>query len=356
MKKKIILGAGQCGMKLAHDYYHSFADSSDKFVALSTSTEDSVSVPKKNLVQVAVEGSGKKFSNGNAIWFENQKLIENVFDEVYDSDVIYFTSAGGGSGSSSISHVSEILLNRGNRIFLIMVMPFGYENLPFKPNTLSSISSLQSNGLIDRISILLFDNEKLSKQYFDVEKIDYETSLNTTNLEKINEHIVNSTSLILNLINTYHDPSKFSPFTIDEIEHESVIFSKGFIGIDTRIYTEESAQVKFNYGKLSDAKNVIIAKSISLSESDYIIKQNAGNFLDKVKKISKRAKNARVMYGIVRSDRVENGTYIIIANNLNITKYIEKTKNKIGINVEEFLKKDHRDKLLTKSESKLFDI
>jgi hypothetical protein len=357
-RNRIILGAGQCGMKLAHDYYTKFPNSSNELVALSTSTEDSVGIPKMSLVQVANEGSGKKFSSGSKIWEDNFRILQKEFDDVESTDIIYFTSAGGGSGSSSVRYVADIVLEqgKGNRIFLVMVLPFGYESLPFKPNTLRSVSALQDTGYVDRMSILLFDNDRLSRQYFDVEQVDYETTINTTNLEKINDHIVESTSLVLDLINVYHDPSKFSPFTIDEIEHESVIFSNGFIGVDSKVFDGKSVSVRFDYGTIASAKNVIIAKSIRLGESDYILRQNAGNFLEKVKRISRRAKNARIMYGIVRTDKIDDATYIIIANNLDISKYIDKVKNKVGENVEGFLTKESRGKLLTGKERNLFDI
>lgn len=358
MAKRMILGAGQCGMKLAHDYYTKFADRSSEFIALSTSSEDSVGIPKSSLVQIATEGSGKKFTTGSEIWQESRGKLLREFNDVEDTDIIYFTSAGGGSGSSSVRHISDIVLQpeKGNRIFLVMVLPFGYETLPFKPNTLRSISSLQDSGYADRMSILMFDNDKLSKQYFDVEKIDIETTVNTTNLEAINEHIVESTSLVLDLINVYHDPTKFSPFTIDEIEHESVIFSNGFIGVDSKVMNGASISIKFDYGSIASAKNVIIAKSVGIGETDYIIRQSAGSFLEKVKKISRRAKNARIMYGIVRTDKIDNGTYIIIANNLDVSKYITKVKNKVGANVEGFLAKESKEKVLTTREKNLFDI
>ena len=358
MAKRMILGAGQCGMKLAHEYYTRFSDRSNELVALSTSTEDSVGVPKSSLVQIAEEGSGKKFSTGTNIWQENFGKLLREFNDVEDTDVIYFTSAGGGSGSSSVRHIADIVLEQGkeNRIFLVMVLPFGYETLPFKPNTLRSISALQDGGYTEKMSILLFDNDRLSKQYFDVEKIDIDTTINTTNLEKINEHIVTSTSLVLDLINVYHDPSKFSPFTIDEIEHESVIFSNGFIGVDSKVLNGKSVSVKFDYGTIASAKNVIIAKTVRLGESDYILRNNAGNFLEKVKRISRRAKNARIMYGIVRTDKIDDGTYIIIANNLDIAKYINKVKEKVGTNVEGFLAKESKEKVLTTREKNLFDI
>jgi hypothetical protein len=356
-RKRMILGAGQCGMKLAYEYYIKFSNSNE-LVALSTSTEDSVNIPKSSLIQIATEGSGKKFTNGTAIWQSARERLQREFEDVQQTDIIYFVSAGGGSGSSSVRHVADIVLsdNKFNRIFLVMTLPFEYEKLPFKPNALRAISTLQEDGYLEKMSILLFDNEKLSKQYFNIERIDRETTINTTDLNKINNHIVNSTSLVLDMINTYHDPRKFSPFTIDEIEHESVIFSYGFIGVDSRIYDGAGAEVKFDYGKISDAKNVIIAKAVNLRESDNAIKSTSGIFLEKVKIISKKAKNARIMYGIIRTDRIQNGTFIIIANNLDVGKYVNKIKNKVGSNVDAFLTKDSREKVLTNREKSLFDI
>ena len=357
MRKRIVLGAGQCGMKLAHNYYHEFKNADYELLALSTSTEDSVGIPKTSLIQVATEGSGKRFSSGSSIWDRNKEKLDRLFEGVIDTDIIYFTSAGGGSGSSSIPYVAEqtLRLGQNNRIFLVLVLPFGYEALPFKPNALRSLSSLQAEGLLDKMSILLFDNDKLSKQYFDIERSNPDKPVNLTNLEKINQHIISSTSMVLDLIRVYHDPNKFSPFTIDEIEHDSVIFSNGFIGVDSRKF-DGAVTVKFDYGKLTDAKNVIIAKAVGLGESQYTMDQTTGIFLENVRKISRRAKNARIMYGMIRTDKIDSGTYIIIGNNLDVVKYVSKIKSKIELNVQEYLRHESREKLLTRSESRFLDI
>ncbi len=357
-RKRIILGAGQCGMKLALEYHTKFANRLTELIALSTSTEDSVGIPSVSLVQIATEGSGKKFSNGSNIWESASTKLYRELHDIDETDIIYFVSAGGGSGSSSIRPVADIVLDpkKGNRIFLAMVLPFGYENLPFKSNVVRSIGLLQDTGYADRMSIILFDNERLSKQYFDVKKISKEKTVNTTNLERINSHIVNAVSLVIDLINIYHDPHKFSPFTIDEVEHESVIFSNGFIGVDARIFDSDATPIKFDYGTITTAKNVIISKVIRTRESDYNIKANSGDFLERVKKISRRAKNARIMYGVVRTDKIDHTTYIIIANNLDITKYITKVKNKVGANIEGYLTKDSKEKVLSAREKNIFDI
>jgi hypothetical protein len=318
MRRRIILGAGQCGMKLAHLYFQNFPRKDSELVALSTSTEDSVNIPKASLVQIATEGSGKKFSNGLAIWENHFSELLKSIDGIKDSDIVYFASAGGGSGSSSIKYVTEILIERSknNRVFLIMVLPFGYEQLPFKPNALQSINLLQTSSYTNRISVMLFNNDYLAELYSEIKK---DGSVGEVSLEKINQHIISSTSLVLDLINAYHDQKKFSPFTIDELEHESVIYSNGFIGVESVVFDgTEDTELKFDYGKLKDAKNVIIAKAVKTNESDYIVNQSIGSFIERIKSISKKAKNARIMYGIIRTDRIDNGTYIVVANNLDI--------------------------------------
>jgi len=359
MKKRIILGAGQCGMKLAHLYFKTFQKKDSELVALSTSTEDSVGIPKASLIQVATEGSGKKFSNGTLIWENNFSSLLRGIEGIKDSDIVYFASAGGGSGSSSIKYVIDILMeaSKNNRVFLIMVLPFKYEQLPFKPNALQSINALQTLGYSSRISVMLFSNDHLSTIYTE-SKREGANTVNSINLEKINEHIISSVSLVLDLISEYHDQKRFSPFTIDELEHESVIFSNGFIGVESIEFSgdAESTEIKFEYGKLSDAKNVIIAKAVDPRESDYIVNQSIGSFIEKIQTVSKRAKNARIMYGIIRTDKINNGTYIIIANNLDVTKYMDKIKNRIKNNVKDFLKEDSTDKILTNREQHIFDI
>ena len=355
MTERLIIGAGQCGMKLAHRFYTQYTEKSKvDLVAFSTSSEDSVGIPSQHLIQVSKEGSGKKYTRGSDIWRDHADSIERALRSYKGTEVIYFVSAGGGSGSSSVPYILDELIQRKNKVVLVMVLPFGYETLPFKPNALQSLNTLQSQNYVDKVSVLLFDNDKLSKLYTDVEDLGDEKVMTYANIDKINDHITRTTSFMLDMIRKYHDPTKASPFTIDELEHESVIFSRGYIGVDIR--KENPANVRFDYGKLSDAKNVIVAKAMSTRTTDYLVDQSVGNFLDVVKRISRKAKNARMMYGIIRTDKIENGTYIIIGNNLDISKYTTKIKAKVGENIERFRQRDVRDDVLNDDEARMFDV
>lgn len=355
MNNRLIIGAGQCGMKLAHKFYSDFCEkSSTDLVAFSTSTEDSVGIPARHLVQVSKEGSGKKYTRGSDIWKSSTDSIERALRPHKNAEAIYFVSAGGGSGSSSVPFILDELVRRNNKVVLVMVLPFGYETLPFKPNALQSLNTLQLSNFLDKVSVLLFDNDRLAKQYVEVEDLGNERTATYANIDMINTHITRTTSFLLDMIRKYHDPNKTSPFTIDELEHESVIFSNGYIGVDVR--KENPASVKFDYGKISDAKNVIVAKVASPRTTDYLIQQSTGSFLDVVKRVSRKAKNARMMYGIIRTDKIQDGTYIIIGNNLDVSKYTSKIKAKVGENIERFRQKDVREDVLSDNEAQMFDI
>jgi len=354
-RKRIVLGAGQCGMKLANRFFRTYKDS-EGLISLSTSVEDSVGIPKTGLIQVSKSGSGKKFSRGSSIWEKNINEISKEFRKVKDSDVIYFSSAGGGSGSSSIKYVTDVLLANNNRVFLVLVLPFDYENLPYKPNALQSLSKLQDEGYTNRISVLVFDNDKLGKDYYDIEYSGDGKEIKRPNLEHINDHIISTTSIVVDLVEKYHLKDKYSPFSIDALEHESVIFSNGILGVDFKKYEEGPTNVKFDYGKISDEKNVVIAKAVNTHVSDYQIDQNTAIFMDVVKKISRKSKNARVISGIIRTNQIDDATYIIIGNNLDITKYIEKTKNKISTSIESYRQVNERDKVLEENEYEMFDV
>ena len=358
-KKRYVIGAGQCGMRLAYNYYLQFGKyGNNVLLGLSTSIEDSVSMPKSAVIQVDTVGSGKKFSAGAEIWSNNYNKLKRELSGIKDSDVVYFASAGGGSGSSSIKFISDILLSSNNRIFLVMVLPFGYETLPFKPNAIRAISEIHDNGYADRMTVLLFNNDKLSKKFVDREIIDIDHEVDVTNLEKINNYITGTASLALDLIDVYHDPVKYSPFTIDELEHHSVLFSRGFLGVTVNDpdETEDMTKVKFEYGNIKEAKNVIVAKVNRLGESNYIIDQSVGGFLNNIKKISRKAKSARIMYGIIRTDKITNGTYIIIANKLDVSSYIGKIREKIGSAIESFRTEVKRESILKKEELSDYDV
>ncbi len=51
------MGAGQCGMKLSQQYHQQLNNGDIGFIALSTSSEDSVNIDDHNIVQVSTEGS-----------------------------------------------------------------------------------------------------------------------------------------------------------------------------------------------------------------------------------------------------------------------------------------------------------
>jgi cell division GTPase FtsZ len=361
MKENLtIIGAGQCGMKLANDYYYRLCKRNRhkiNFIALSTSSEDSVGILKQHIIQIDTSGSGKKYTSGSHIWNSNIDVLKRKLENVRENDVVYFTSAGGGSGSSSIKYVTDILLRNKNRIFLALILPFRYENLPFKPNAIQTISTLSDDNILDKISVMLFDNDKLSKSFADVEySKDQDKEITFTNLENINEYIVNTVDTVMNLTIDFHDDSKFSPFTIDQLEHDSVIFSKGLLAFGSGKLDGEEANIKFNYGKIKQAKNLVIAKVIGLSTSDYLIQQNVGQFLNNIKKISGRAKNARVMYGVIRTNKLDDGLYIVIANNMNIDQYITKLKEKISERIEVFKTEDERAQVLNEEESEIYDV
>jgi hypothetical protein len=354
-EKRIILGVGQCGMKLANKFFHTYKGS-EGLINLSTSIEDSVGIPTTGLVQVSKSGSGKKFSRGLSIWKENNDELEKQLRKVKNSDVIYFSSAGGGSGSSSIKYVSDVLLKNNNRVFLVLVLPFDHENLPYKPNALQSLSKLQDEGYTSKISVLIFDNDKLGKQYYDTEYSEDGKEIKRPNLESINNHIISITDIVIDMVEKYHIKDKYSPFSIDALEHESVIFSNGILGVDFKKYDNGPTNVKFDYGKLKDCKNVIIARAVNLHTSDYHIDQSTTMFIDIVKKISRKSKNARIISGIIRTNQIDDGTYIIIGNNLDISKYIERTKNKIGTSIEGYKHTDEKVKVLDEKEHETYDI
>ena len=355
--RRVIIGAGQCGTKLATDYFNSYTKTSNALINFSTSVEDSASLPKSGLFQVYRFGSGKKFSNGDFIWRDNLNVINSALSDVKGCEVVYFTSSGGGSGSSSIKYISDILIKNNNKVLLVIVLPFDYENLPYKPNTLQALSKMQNEGLFDKLSILVFDNEKLSKKYFSYDKeIENGSNVLIPDIKSINKHIVTTTNIVLDLIESYHTKGKYTPFSIDKLEHDSVVFSKGVLGVDVQKPSDEEISIKFDYGSISDCKNLILAKVIRNKESDYIVDQNVGSFLEDAKKFSRKAKNARVIYGIIRTDDIENGSYVAIGNNLDISKYINKIKNKTSLIVERFREHHDIDTILNNEESVKYDV
>jgi len=338
----VVIGAGNTGMKLAALF--------DKHpILLSTAIQDSANFRGYRVHNFNDDGCGKKYGTGLKLWKDQIEELRYALEDVNNDKVVIFSSLGGGSGSSSLQFLSEILIEQNNDVLIAGVLPFKKEVVPPLANAVQSISSLMP--FINDVSIILFDNQKLLKE-FDNDWIE----VNNAIIEKINYAI--------NLIDK-HSMDKYSPMTIDRSELDSVVFGGGFLDISDSFLEEKPP--KFQFGRLDkETKNVLIAMFVDENVEGKL--ESHHKILTEVQsKYAGRAKNARMVPGIIRGrvleTNSENGindrAYITIASGLNIEKYsikIEKLKDEAVEKATIFSSKQKGRKLVSNKDSKVLDI
>ena len=305
-----VIGSGNTGMILASIF-------TKKPILFSTAHQDTINFPNLDVNSFSENGAGKRFRVGARIWENNFERIEEILEDVRNEKVVIFSSFGGGSGSSSLNPISRALISNNNDVLIIGIMPYKKEINPPLANSVQALNSLMP--LISKISVFIFDNEKLRKEH-------------ENNWEDIDRYIIKKTDYLVNLLRKYSSDD-YSPLTIDQSELDSIIFGGGFVDLSDTFLEEDLP--KFEYGKLDKTtKNCLVVMYV-----DYNIKGKSkinkyqDVFTPVMDKISSRVTNSRFIPGILRAKviysnsenkKIKDRAYITIASGLNIDKYIRK--------------------------------
>jgi hypothetical protein len=338
-----VVGSGNTGCKLGVLF-------DENPILLSTAEQDSANFKGHRVHNFNDDGCGKKYGTGFKLWNTKLEDLENALKDITNDQVVVFSSLGGGSGSSSLQFISRILLEQGNDVLIAGVLPFKKEVVPPLANAVQSINSLIP--LINDVSIMLFDNQTLLKEYDN----DW-TEVNASIIEKVNYAV--------NLI-TKHSGNGYSPMTIDKSELESVVFGGGFLDVSDS-FLEERAP-KFQFGRLDkETKNVLIAMFVDQKVHDSKMDEYHKILTGVQSKFAGRARNARMVPGIIRGRILESNSesgisdraYVTIASGLNIDSYsakIAKLRDEAVEKATAFSTRQKGKSIVTSKESKVLDI
>jgi len=342
----VVIGSGNTGMKLAQMF--------DKnAILLSTAEQDTNNyIAGKNITVFSRYGAAKRFKIGSEIWAKNYDSLQRALSGVSAETVMLFSSFGGGSGSSSLLPISKILIDNGCKILIVGALPFKKENNPALSNAVQSINSLLP--IIDKVSVMIFDNDKLIKKF-------------DGRWDIINNHIIKTTDYIVNLVSKF-SLDLYSPITIDQSELESVVFGGGFIDFSSSFI--EEGLPRFEYGAMDKlTKNCLMAMVVDSSiKQETVVDTYMNRLTEVIRKYSGRVANARLVSGILRASinmtnssdpSIKDRCYFTIASGLSIDKYIkklEKIKNSAISKAEAFAEKVRSEKILDSKESKVLDV
>lgn len=342
--KKVVIGAGQCGTRLAAK----FALEDDKLITFNTDSRDVGGENLENDHVVVEGGAGQNYSKGLKIWSQHRDEINNYLEDVQDEYVVYFISGGGGSGSSSVITILNSLLENRNKVLLVVALPFIKESIPATSNAtrlLSRVAEFSNN-----MSVLLMANDEISKV------------VGSTSFDKINDEIIRRTRVVTDIINL-HDDKFFTPFAIDEGDHSSVAFSGGFINLSfDPLYIERDGETKikmpkFSYGSLKEASNVLVVKNIPTSRNHTEAMREGDYVVEAAMKVGNSAKGSRTLYGAIRTDK-NVAEYTTFVSGIGIDKIFDKMKSKATDSAILYTEKvkTKTKKKLDRSEDRTLDI
>lgn len=166
-----IIGLGQAGSRIAEEFHRLGYDVG----VINTSSQDldaiNLPVTQKLLLEGSLGGTGKDRLLSRTIFENNQEQVLEFMKQVVEGNDMVYTCAslGGGSGSGSISFVSQLAKQLELPVGVICVLPKHSEGAANKKNSLEALSELAdlvASGQID--SLIVVDNARLEVLLSDV--------------------------------------------------------------------------------------------------------------------------------------------------------------------------------------------
>lgn len=205
-----VIGVGQAGSRIAQEFgklgYHSYA--------INTSKQDLeyIDIPshKKLLLEGSLGGTGKDLDLGRDIFAANADILSSfVEDVVAGNDMLYLAlSGGGGTGSSSVDTMVDIMYSTGAPVGVIYILPKDTDDAQAKKNSLETLSRLARMSSENIISnLIVVDNAKIEQIYAELSQAEFWEAANNAIVEPL--HIFNHLTATASR-HTSLDPSDFA--------------------------------------------------------------------------------------------------------------------------------------------------
>jgi cell division GTPase FtsZ len=205
-----VVGVGQAGSRIAQE----LGKMGYPAYAINTSKQDleyiDVPMERKLLLEGSLGGTGKDLDLGREIFLENYDIVQDFVDGVVDgNDMLYLClSGGGGTGSSSVDTMVEIMTGTGAPVGVIYVLPKETDDAQAKKNALETLSRLAGMSQENTIAnLIVVDNAKIEQIYADLSQAEFWDKANTAIVEPL--HIFNSLTATASR-HTSLDPSDFA--------------------------------------------------------------------------------------------------------------------------------------------------
>jgi len=217
-----MVGLGQGGARLVETAYNFGYEG----CVFNTATQDlqHIALPdnKKIYLPFSLGGAGKELDNGRQAIEQNEKLILEVLNNVFDDSqemLLLAVTGGGGTGSGGAEAMANLMLSLGKPVGIIYVLPMDSEDTLSKHNAITTLSKLAKMASTDAIATLIVvDNSKIELLYPGLSKAEFWTTANNAIIEPL--HLFNHLS---------SQPTKYESL-------DSMDYTKIFVGGDCQIY------------------------------------------------------------------------------------------------------------------------
>ena len=292
-----VVGVGQCGSKLAEEFYNRGYTS----LVINTAMQDlkTIKMPEglKLFLDYALGGAAKDLETGAAAAEEYAEQILSTMKETFvDNEVMMLiTSGGGGSGSGSAETMVKLMAQLDKPITVLYVLPLASEDTLAKHNSIQTLSKLAKLAKDDVInSLMVVDNAKIEMLH---------PSESVSNFWKLaNTDIVEPLHLFNQLSST---PSEYT--SLDPMDFTRIFVGTGDCAlygmIEIEDYLEEEAIAE---AVITNMENGLLASEFDLNQT-----RSAGVIVTASREILEKIPAANIEYGFAMVNKIcSEGTQV----------------------------------------------
>lgn len=292
-----VLGVGQCGSKLAEEFYNRGYSA----MVMNTATQDlaPIKMPEhlKLFLDYALGGAAKDLETGQAAAEEYADVIlEELGKNFEDNEVLMLiTSGGGGTGSGSAETMVKLMAQLDKPVAVVYVLPMSSEDTLAKHNSIQTLSKLAKLAREDIInSLMVVDNAKIELLNPSLSMAEFWKTANAAIVEPL--HLFNQLS---------STPSEYT--SLDPMD-----FSRVFVGtgdcalygmIEVEDYLEEEAIAE---AIITNMENGLLASEFDLTQT-----RSAGIIITASREMLEQLPASNIEYGFAMVNKIcSEGTQV----------------------------------------------
>lgn len=287
-----VVGVGQCGSKLAEEFYNRGYD----VVAINTAKQDlmPIVIPEgqKLFLDYALGGAGKDLDTGQAaVETYADQVLEHLESNFEDSEVLLLcVSGGGGTGSGSAEIMVNLMSQLGKPLAVLYVLPMSSEDSLAKHNSIQTLAKLAKLASTDVVnSLFVVDNAKIELMFPGLSMAQFWKTANTAIVEPI--HLFNKLSA---------NPSEHT--SLDPMDFSRILIGTGdcslYGSIDVADYMEDEAIAE---AMLTSVESGLLSGDFDLGQT-----RSAGIIVTGSKKALSEVPAANLEYGFAMVSKICN--------------------------------------------------